>query len=280
MTPYLIIDGYNLMHAAGIARQTYGPGDMERCRSRLNRELVALLSPEVLNQAVIVYDAFESVSDDNRQHLVSGLMVLYAHKGADADTEIEQLLLQHSVPKRVVVVSSDHRLHKAASRRRAQCVDSEVFWASLSTPGDSNAAPQQQPAPAPEPTLPTATTEKVVDDLQRWANSAAAAAAKETDLNSARPKDSLDDLQRWADHTVAAAEEDAVVDSKEQETPTVKSVPPSSPREDLVDELQRWANTTAAAAEKEAENEIMSDSVFDEDYLRQLDKDIADGRID
>jgi endogenous inhibitor of DNA gyrase (YacG/DUF329 family) len=139
---------------------------------------------------------------------------------------------------------------------------------------------KEQETPTVKSVPPSSPRENLVDELQRWANSAAAAAAKETDLNSARPKDSLDDLQRWADHTVAAAEEDAVVDSKEQETPTVKSVPPSAPRENLVDELQRWANTTAAAAEKEAENEIMSDSVFDEDYLRQLDKDIADGRID
>ena len=29
---YLIIDGYNLMHARGLARRTYGPGQLERCR--------------------------------------------------------------------------------------------------------------------------------------------------------------------------------------------------------------------------------------------------------
>ena len=29
----LVIDGYNLMHAAGLARATYGPGDLERCHT-------------------------------------------------------------------------------------------------------------------------------------------------------------------------------------------------------------------------------------------------------
>lgn len=175
MTPYLIIDGYNLMHAAGIARRSYGPGDMERCRVRMNRELVALLSPEVLAQAVIVYDAFASISDDNREQHVDGLMVLYAPQGTDADSEIERLLLQHSVPKRILVVSGDHRLHKAAGRRRARCVDSEEFWDSLHEGVDGVVSPKRDAdstAVSENAVTCSAPDDQVVDDLQRWASEA------------------------------------------------------------------------------------------------------------
>jgi len=168
MTPYLIIDGYNLMHAAGIARRTYGPGDMERCRSRMNRELAAVLAVNVLNQATIVYDAFDSISNDHRLQQEFGLTVLFAPQGTDADGEIERLLLQHSVPKRVLVVSSDHRLHKAASRRRARCIDSDEFWESFdhqATGTKADEVPVVEAPATPPPVKPD-----IVDDLQQWAN--------------------------------------------------------------------------------------------------------------
>lgn len=132
--PYLIIDGYNLMHAAGIARTTYGPGDLERCRLRLLAELKSRLSSDVLKNTIVVFDAFQSTSDEHRRQSSGDLHIVYAPKGTDADSEIETMLRQHSVPKRVIVVSSDHRLHKAASRRKAKCVDSEEFWQSLEGP--------------------------------------------------------------------------------------------------------------------------------------------------
>ena len=33
--PFHLIDGYNLLHVAGLARETYGPGDYERVRFAL-----------------------------------------------------------------------------------------------------------------------------------------------------------------------------------------------------------------------------------------------------
>lgn len=289
MTTYLIIDGYNLMHAAGIARQSYGRGDMERCRERLNRELAGLLSPDILQQAVIVYDAFASLSDDNRRQIVNGLMVLYAPKGTDADTEIERLLQQHSVPRRILVVSSDHRLHKSAGRRRARCVDSEDFWTSLTSESDSNTQNQ-----SPEPMKPKLPSEERIDDLQRWADSTTAADVEikvdvssqtapeqpvaqqsaEPTLPSAPRKKPIDNLQRWAD--LAAEEFQDEVDSAP--APTAPESP-STAEPDPLDALQRWADSTSAAAEKEAEKAIMGNSIFDEDYLRQIDKEIEEDEL-
>lgn len=137
--PFLIIDGYNLMHAAGIARRSYGVGDLEQCRRRLNQLVVSLLRPEALARATIVYDAFESPSNDQRNSEFRGLRIVFAPRGSDADSEIERMLNRHSAPRQVVVVSGDHRLHKAASRRKAVCVDSEEFLSSLQVESELSA---------------------------------------------------------------------------------------------------------------------------------------------
>ncbi|MCP4785585.1 MAG: NYN domain-containing protein [Fuerstiella sp.] len=161
---YLIIDGYNLMHAAGIARRRYGPGDLERCRNQLNRLLTELLGRNALSRTSVVYDAFDSTSDANRSQNHAGLHVLFAPKGTDADTEIEQLLKQHSSPKQVLVVSSDHRLHKAARRRKASCVDSEDFLAGIQTSADTDVRQPQRPQ------LENTSHLAVEEQLQSWAD--------------------------------------------------------------------------------------------------------------
>jgi len=56
---FLIIDGYNLMHAAGMARERYGPGDLERCRERLLRFLHSRLTAEERKRTTIVFDAWD-----------------------------------------------------------------------------------------------------------------------------------------------------------------------------------------------------------------------------
>ena len=47
----------------------------------------------------------------------------------NADELIEELIEAHSVPKSLLVVSSDHRLQRAARRRKAPFVDSDVWFA-------------------------------------------------------------------------------------------------------------------------------------------------------
>ena len=135
MNPYLIIDGYNLMHAMGIAKQKYADGELARCRNRMQRELADVLDEAVLEMTTVVYDAFDSPSNDNRSFQANGMKIRFAPMGLCADSEIEELLRTHSVPKRVLVVSSDHRLHKAANARKAAVVDSEDFWSSLDDDG-------------------------------------------------------------------------------------------------------------------------------------------------
>jgi len=58
-----------------------------------------------------------------------GLTVRFADPGSDADSMIEQLIEADSSPRKLIVVSSDHRLHRAARRRRAKAIDSDQWYA-------------------------------------------------------------------------------------------------------------------------------------------------------
>jgi hypothetical protein len=59
------------------------------------------------------------------------MTVHYASNYDDADELIEELIAQNNVPRSLLVVSSDHRIQRAARRRRAQFVDSDIWFADL-----------------------------------------------------------------------------------------------------------------------------------------------------
>lgn len=148
--PFHIIDGYNLLHAAGLGRMRYGPGDLERVRNRLLSHLRTHLGVEERARTTVVFDARDAPPDRPRRFAVEGMTILFAASGGDADAEIERLIAAHSAPRRIRVVSSDHRLQKAARRRRAAAVDCEVFLAKLDRRGpidDAQSAAQNRRPP-------------------------------------------------------------------------------------------------------------------------------------
>ena len=145
---YLIIDGYNLMHAAGMARHRYGPGDLERCRKRLLTFLCQHLSTAERVRTTVVFDAADAPPGLPRTATLEQMEILFAPRGGDADTTIEELLLQHSAPRQIRLVSSDHRLQKAARRRRAKFIDSELFVVQLENRATKTADRDDRRAPA------------------------------------------------------------------------------------------------------------------------------------
>lgn len=127
----LIIDGYNLIHAAGILGHGIGPGSLERARKALLNCLVESLEPKVAAQTVVVFDAAEAPPLVATRYKHGDIQVRFARGDGDADRVIEELIRDESAPRRLTVVSSDHRLHRAARRRRAQAVDSDRWFAQL-----------------------------------------------------------------------------------------------------------------------------------------------------
>ncbi len=127
----LLIDGYNLLHATGIFGRGVGPGSLERSRQGLLSFLAASIPPEELRHTTIVFDAESAPPGLPRTVDHDGMTVRYATEYEDADSLIEELIAKHSAPRSLTVVSSDHRLHRAARRRKAKPVDSEVWYAEL-----------------------------------------------------------------------------------------------------------------------------------------------------
>ncbi len=127
----LLIDGYNLLHATGIFGRGQAPGSLERSRTALLNVLAASIPPDELDQATIVFDANQAPPGLPRRVDHGGLTVCYASEYEDADAMIEELIARHHAPRQLLVVSSDHRVQRAARRRRAEAIDSDVWYTEL-----------------------------------------------------------------------------------------------------------------------------------------------------
>jgi predicted RNA-binding protein with PIN domain len=105
-----------------------------------------------------VFDAADAPPGLPKVLAHAGMTVRFAPRRSDADTLIEELIASNRAPRRLVVVSSDHRIQRAARRRRAKPVDSDVWLAELarrrrqrqaSAPADTDSKPPD-PLPADE----------------------------------------------------------------------------------------------------------------------------------
>jgi predicted RNA-binding protein with PIN domain len=123
----LLIDGYNLLHAAGMAQSMYRRGDLLRCRTSLLKLLLSKLTPAEISGTTVVFDARDPPPDRPAAVVVSGIRVLFANPGGDADTLIQKWLERHPSPRRVTLVSSDRLLQRAARSCAAKFVGSEEF---------------------------------------------------------------------------------------------------------------------------------------------------------
>lgn len=137
----VLIDGYNLIFQCGLQGRTSGSLALEKARNRLMSELSSRLDDETRSKTTIVFDAnnrpVKAVTDEEQ---INGLTIIYAVHHDEADSLIEELIRKHSTPKKLLVVSSDHRLHAAARRRKAIAIDSDVWFDQLEENG-----PQSSP---------------------------------------------------------------------------------------------------------------------------------------
>lgn len=124
-----IIDGYNLIFQCGLQSNSTADDWLHQSRNRLLNEIASFAGVEAAKRTTIVFDASHRppLAKTNR-YRIKNVLVLYADRFDDADSMIEHLITRHATPKKLTVVSSDHRLHKAALRRKATPVDSEVWY--------------------------------------------------------------------------------------------------------------------------------------------------------
>jgi predicted RNA-binding protein with PIN domain len=121
----LLIDGYNLLHVTAIV----GHGGLRGSREGLLRFLASAIDPRERPQTTIVFDAAEAPPNLPRTIVVDEMTIHFSSEYDNADELIEELIEACSVPKSLLVVSSDHRLQRAARRRKAPFVDSDVWFA-------------------------------------------------------------------------------------------------------------------------------------------------------
>jgi predicted RNA-binding protein with PIN domain len=126
-----LIDGYNLLNVADVPVPVRGAASLEKARLALLNFLAASLDPKEVPQTVVVFDAHDPPFGVRREMRHKGLLVRFAPRDEDADTFIEELIQEETSPRRLTVVSSDHRIQRAAKRRRARAVDSDVWFAEV-----------------------------------------------------------------------------------------------------------------------------------------------------
>ena len=127
----LLIDGYNLLNAAATEPAGRGPTPLSRERQGLLNVLANALDEKTRQRTTIVFDAAEAPPGLPRETAVHEMRVIFAREFPQADALIEELIEAESAPRSLLVVSSDHRLHRAARRRGAKAIDSDAWYQSL-----------------------------------------------------------------------------------------------------------------------------------------------------
>jgi len=124
----ILIDGYNLLHASDVFPSDNVPPTLEQARLALLDFLVENLPPKQLPRTVVVFDAVGAPPGLPREVNHRGLAVHFARRGRTADELLEELIAAESDPRNLLVVSSDHRLQRAARQAGAKFSDSQAWW--------------------------------------------------------------------------------------------------------------------------------------------------------
>lgn len=150
----LLIDGYNLLHVTGIIGPDTAAGSLQSSRLALLNFLAASIAPADVPETTVVFDAHNAPPGLPQLVYHRGMTIRFAKKHATADDLIEELVAAATSPRQLIVVSSDHRIQRAARRRRAKAVDSEVWYAELIRRRRAREeAAQDAPARPPVPLL-------------------------------------------------------------------------------------------------------------------------------
>jgi predicted RNA-binding protein with PIN domain len=115
-----LLDGYNLLHAMGLLAGKVGPHGLEKARLALLGRLLGDHGSAAAGVRV-VFDASRAPPDAVPEEHYQGIHIFYALDG-EADDVIETLIHHDATPRTLTVVSDDHRIQRAARRRRCPCL--------------------------------------------------------------------------------------------------------------------------------------------------------------
>jgi predicted RNA-binding protein with PIN domain len=153
----LLIDGYNLLNVTNIFGQPGAGTALHRARLGLLNFIAATVDERERPETTIVFDAAGAPPGLPRTLLQDDMTIHFAPRHSNADEMIEQLLEEHAAPRSLLVVSSDHRVQRAARRRGASFVDSDAWYRELRAAerrrsAADNTAGKPSDMPSPEDT--------------------------------------------------------------------------------------------------------------------------------
>ena len=127
MSKHLIIDGYNLLGAAGKVLREGSQGG-EAVRETLIQSL-GRYQQRIGHPITIVFDAWRQIGGMPREESRAGVTVIFSRKGEKADQVIQRMVREYGSD--CVIVSSDHEVMDTARAHRAMVIRSQEFWPKL-----------------------------------------------------------------------------------------------------------------------------------------------------
>ncbi len=164
----LLIDGYNLLHvtdlfgvASAVVRANVPESTpLARSRAALLSFLAGAVEDRLRPRTTIVFDAHQAPPGLPQQQVESEMTVRFARGYPSADALIEEMIEACRAPRELTVVSSDHRLHRAARLRGATAIDSDIWYRQLREAGRTSPEPDRECIKPPPPTDPA--------DIRKW----------------------------------------------------------------------------------------------------------------
>ena len=123
----LLIDGYNVMFAAGLMGKRFGPDGFRKTRVRFLDDLATKLGPVESRLTTVVFDANRVPGGLPSEASHRGIQMIFAVHNPTADERINEMIRAHSDPRRLRVISSDNQIRVAARRRGSSSITADDF---------------------------------------------------------------------------------------------------------------------------------------------------------
>ncbi len=127
MSLLLLIDGYNLIAPVAAPARRPTSDWLDRERKQLIERLVKHLPTRIRIRCCVVFDAANPPLGAVDRYEIEGIRIRFAVGYPEADDLLEELILAHTAPKQLAVVSTDQRIQTAARSRGATALDSQPW---------------------------------------------------------------------------------------------------------------------------------------------------------